>query len=402
MEYLEKTFRWFGSDFGVSLQDIKQTGATGVVNALHHLPTGEVWSNEAIKERKSEIENNGLKWSVVESVNVSESIKTATGDYKKHINNYIETLHNLANDDIKTVCYNFMPVLDWTRTDLNYILPNGSSTLRFDAIAFAAFELYILKREAAFEEYDHMTKQKAKNYLDALDEESFTKLKNTIMAGLPGTRDVLEMEEFKSHLAKYKNIDAQKLKENLAYFLKAIIPEAEKLGVKMCVHPDDPPYSILGLPRIVSNSSDIKFLLNCYPSYYNGLTFCTGSLGARKENNLVDIFNAFADKVHFLHLRSVQLEKDGSFYEANHLEGSAPMVKVMESIVKEQIRRKHKNSKDVAIPLRADHGHLLLTDVGIKDEFYPGYSTLGRMKGLAELSGLEMGIRNSLVPTLAN
>lgn len=397
MEYLEKTFRWFGPNFGVSLQDIGQTGATGVVNALHSVPTGKVWSSEAIQERKNEIERSGLKWSVVESVNVSESIKTGTGDCKEHIDNYIETLYNLARNDIKTVCYNFMPVLDWTRTDLDYILPNGSSALRFDFVAFAAFELYILEREAAFKEYDANTRQNAKDYLDTLDEASFKKLKRTIMAGLPGTRDVLEMEEFKSHLAKYKNINAEKLKSNLARFLRAVIPEAEKLGVEMCVHPDDPPYPILGLPRIVSNSSDIAFLLNCSPSYYNGLTFCTGSLGAKKENNLTAIFNAFAHKVHFLHLRSVQLENDGSFYEANHLEGSVPMAEVMEAIIKEQIKRKNKNSNNVAIPLRADHGHLLLSDFNSKDTFYPGYSTLGRMKGLAELSGLEMGIRKTVL-----
>jgi len=397
MEYLEKTFRWFGTDFGVTLQDIKQTGATGVVNALHHIPTGEVWSNHAIKERKNEIEASGLKWSVVESVNVSESIKTASGKYKEHIDNYIETLHNLAKNDIKTVCYNFMPVLDWTRTDLNYLLPDDSSALRFDALAFAAFELYILKRKSAFKEYDSLTKQKAKSYLDTLDEVAYAKLKNTIMAGLPGTREVLTMKEFQGHLEKYKNIDAQKLRKNLAAFLKNVIPTAEKLGVKLCVHPDDPPYSILGLPRIISNLNDLKFLLNSSPSYYNGLTFCTGSLGARKENDLVAIFNAFADKVHFLHLRSVQLEKDGSFYEANHLEGSAPMAKIMESIVKEQVRRKLTNGKDIAIPLRPDHGHLLLGDISVKEIFYPGYSTLGRMKGLAELSGLETGIRNAVL-----
>ena len=397
MEYLEKTFRWFGANFGVTLQDIKQTGATGVVNALQHIPTGDVWSNEAIKDRKNEIETSGLKWSVVESVNVSESIKTASGNYKQHIDNYIESLHNLAKNDIKTVCYNFMPVLDWTRTDLNYMLADNSSALRFDAIAFAAFELYILERKGAFKDYSSEIQLKAKKYLDALTEQEFIKLKNTIMAGLPGTRDVLTMEEFKSHLAKYENIDANQLKKNLVLFLKAVIPEAERLGVKMCVHPDDPPYSILGLPRIVSNRMDIEFLLNCAPSYSNGLTFCTGSLGARKENNLVEIFNAFADKVHFLHLRSVQLEDDGSFYEANHLEGSAPMAHIMEAIVKEQIRRKSVNNIDISIPLRPDHGHLLLGDISVKDSFYPGYSTLGRMKGLAELSGLELGIRHSLL-----
>ena len=305
MEYLEKTFRWFGADFGVTLQDIKQVGVTGVVNALHHIPTGEVWSNKAIKDRKSEIEASGLKWSVVESVNVSESIKTASGKYKEHIDNYIETLYNLAKNNIKTVCYNFMPVLDWTRTNLNYLLPDGSSALHFDALAFAAFDLYILKRESALKEYDSLTKLKAKSYLDTLDEVSYAKLKNTIMAGLPRTREVITMDEFQGHLEKYKHIDVQKLRENLAAFLKNVVPTAEKLGVKLCIHPDDPPYSILGLPRIVSILKDIKFLLNSFPSYYNGLTFCTGSLGAIKYNDLAKIFNTFADKVYFFHLRSV-------------------------------------------------------------------------------------------------
>lgn len=397
MEYLEKTFRWFGPDFGVSLQDIKQTGATGVVNALYKIPTGVVWSDKKIKEHKAEIEAAGLRWSVVESVNVHESIKTGAEDSKAHIENYIETLANLAKNDIKTVCYNFMPVLDWTRTDLNYMLSDGSSALRYDPIALAAFDLYLLKRENALKDYDKTTQEKAKAFLNQLDEGEVQKLQNTIMAGLPGTRDVLEMDDFKEHLARYKNIDEQKLRENLAGFLRAVVPEAERLGVKLCIHPDDPPYSIFGLPRVVSTQKDIKFLLESAPSYSNGLTFCTGSLGGRADNDLVEIFKVYADKVHFLHLRSVQLNEDRSFYEANHLEGSAPMPKIMEAIVQEQKRRKFSGNKDVAIPMRPDHGHLLLADIPLKDEFYPGYSTLGRMKGLAELSGLEMGIRHTLL-----
>lgn len=400
MEYLEKTFRWFGPDFGVSLRDIKQTGATGVVTALHKIPTGEVWESEQIRNLKEDIESSGLKWSVVESVNVHESIKTATDGSKDHIHNYIETLSHLAGNDIKTVCYNFMPVLDWTRTNLDYRLDNGTSALQYDPLALAAFDLFLLERKEAINQYDDITRQKAKMFLDGLGDDEVDTLQNTIMAGLPGTRDVLSLEEFRGHLKRYANIDKKQLRENLSNFLKAVIPEAEKLGVKMCIHPDDPPYSILGLPRVVSNLEDIKYLLNSAPSYYNGLTFCTGSLGASRENDLVKIFNAFADKVHFLHLRSVQLNDENSFYEANHLEGSASMVKIMESIIKEQMRRKDIGKKDINIPVRPDHGHLLLNDISKRDSFYPGYSTIGRMKGLAELTGLEHGLRHRMLTSI--
>jgi len=246
-------------------------------------------------------------------------------------------------------------------------------------------------------DYDREQQEKAKAFLDELSKEDVQKLQNTIMAGLPGTRDVLSLDQFRAHLARYKNIDKKSLKENLTKFLRAVVAEAEKLNVKLCVHPDDPPYPILGLPRVVSTLEDIEFLLESSPSYYNGLTFCTGSLGGRADNDLLKVFKAFSDKIHFLHLRSVALQNDNSFYEANHLEGSAPMPKIMEAIVKEQLRRKSSGNNDIAIPFSPDHGHLLLADIPLKDEFYPGYSTLGRMKGLAELNGLEKGIRNSLL-----
>lgn len=395
MERLQHTFRWFGPDFGVTLNDIRQTGATGVVTALHQVPTGEVWQKDDIKKRKADIEEAGLKWSVVESVNVHESIKTATADRQKHIDNYIQTLHNLAEFGIKTVCYNFMPVLDWTRTDLQYSLEDGSSTLRYDAIALAAFDLYLLQRKEAQHDYSDEVKLSAKKYLESLSDPEVTRLQNTVMAGLPGTRDVLPLADFREHLQKYKDIDEHVLRENLAYFLKAVIPEAEAVGVKMCIHPDDPPYSILGLPRVVSNSSDIDFLVNSAPSYYNGLTFCTGSLGANPKNDLEAIFKRFSSKVHFIHLRSVQVEQNGSFYEANHLEGSAGMPKIMAAIIEEQVRRNNNGKTDVAIPMRPDHGHLMLNDIPFREAFYPGYSTIGRMKGLAELRGLEEGLRYS-------
>lgn len=399
MEYLEKTFRWFGADFGVSLNDIKQTGATGVVTALHKIPTGEVWDFNSVKKQKEEIEAAGLRWSVVESVNVHESIKIASEGYEDYINNYIETLSNLAENGIKTVCYNFMPVLDWTRTNLNYNLEDGTTALEYNPLALAAFDLYLLKRKEAINEYDSATRQKAKDWLDSLNEKEVINLQNTIMAGLPGTRDVLSLEEFEAHLKKYASIDANQLRENLTCFLKAVIPEAEKLGVRMCIHPDDPPYPILGLPRVVSNFEDIKYLLESVPSKSNGLTFCTGSLGASRDNDLVKILKAFADKVHFFHLRSVQLNEDNSFYEANHLEGSAPMAEIMKVIIQEQMRRSSIGDKDVNIPVRPDHGHLMLNDISKKNNFYPGYSTIGRMKGLAEISGLEMGIRHQVIQT---
>lgn len=397
MEKLQHTFRWFGPDFGVTLSDIRQTGATGIVTALHHIPTGEVWSKGEIKKRKSETESAGLDWSVVESVNVHEGIKTAAPDRKKYIDNYIETLHNLADNGIHTVCYNFMPVLDWTRTDLNYRLGNGSTTLRYNMLALAAFDLYLLKRKKAHYEYSDLVKTKAKKYLDSLSGSEVTELQNTVMAGLPGTRDVLTLDEFNDHLLRYKKINKEVLRDNLAFFLKSVIPEAEALGMKMAIHPDDPPYSILGLPRVVTNMDDIDFLVNCHPSYYNGLTFCIGSLGANPGNDLLSLFKSFGSKVHFLHLRSVHPEKDGGFYEADHLAGSAGMPKIMQAIIEEQIRRNESGNKDVAIPLRPDHGHLMLHDVSLKDTFYPGYSTIGRMKGLAELRGLEEGLRYAML-----
>jgi len=397
IEYLEKTFRWFGSDFGVTLQDIKQTGATGAVTALHKIPTGQVWSSREIKKLKEEIESSGLRWSVVESVNVHESIKTAAADSRQYVNNYIETLHNLAENGLKTVCYNFMPVLDWTRTDLHFPLNDGSYALHYSPLALAAFDLYLLKREEATKDYNAETKRKANDLLSSLSDQEVVTLQNTIMAGLPGTKDVLSLDEFRWRHKKYASIDETQLKKNLVRFLSQVIPEAEKLGIKMCIHPDDPPYSILGLPRVVNNISNIRYMLESVPSYYNGLTYCCGSLGAYSGNDLVKIFKTFAHRVHFLHLRSVHLEADQSFLEANHLEGSAPIAKIMEAIIEEQVKRVSKDNKDVNIPMRSDHGHLMLSDIPLQDTFYPGYSTIGRMKGLAELSGLELGLRHKII-----
>jgi len=391
---LEQTFRWYGPSDPVTLTAVRQTGATGVVNALHHIPNGEVWSTEEIEKRKNFIEAGGLTWSVVESVNVHESFKTASPDREQYAGKYIETLKNLSAAGIKTVCYNFMPVLDWTRTDIDYRLPNGASALRFHASAMAAFDLYILEREGAYKEFTPDQQQKAKAYLDGLTDEQKKQLITNIMAGLPGTKDVLTLDQFKGHLEKYKGVDAVQLKQNLAWFLQAIIPDAEKLGIRMCIHPDDPPFPILGLPRVVSTENDLLDVVNAAPSISNGLTFCTGSLGARGDNDLPAMIGRLGKHIHFLHLRNVQRENDGSFYEADHLGGSTNMYAVMKAVLQEQKNRVDSGREDISIPMRPDHGHKLLDDFNY--DTFPGYSAIGRLKGLAELRGLEMGIKNAL------
>jgi mannonate dehydratase len=391
---LEQTFRWYGPLDPVTLTTVSQTGATGVVNALHQIPSGEVWSLDEIKTRKNIIQAAGLTWSVVESVNIHESIKTGAAQRDEYIEKYIATLKNLYKANIKTVCYNFMPVLDWTRTDIDYRLPNGASALRFHAPALAAFDLYILEREGAFNEFNADQQKAAKLYLDAINGDAKKALIKNIMAGLPGTDKVLAIDEFKVHLEKYKDVDADILKQNLAYFLQAIIPEAEELGIKMCIHPDDPPFPIFGLPRVISTEQDLEFVVNAAPSTSNGLTFCSGSLGAREDNDLPGIVDRLGTHIHFLHLRNVQREADGSFYEANHLGGSTDMYAVMKSIILEQKRRTESGREDIAIPMRPDHGHKLLDD--FKYNTFPGYSAIGRLKGLAELRGLEMGIKRGL------
>ncbi len=392
---LEQTFRWYGPNDAVTLAAIRQTGATGIVNALHHIPCGEVWSSAEIKQRQDMINEAGFRWSVVESVNIHESIKTAGDLRDKYIENYIATLKNLSEAGIKTVCYNFMPVLDWTRTDLDFRLPNNASALRYHAQALVAFDLFILERENALNEFSAEQQRHAKEYLDSLSTDERQHLTNTIMAGLPGTDDVYIIAEFKEELKKYQHVDTKALKENLAWFLKAIIPEAEKLGIKMCIHPDDPPFPILGLPRVVSTESDLEDVINACPSASNGITFCTGSLGARGDNDLPAMIGRLGPHIHFLHLRNVQREPDGSFYEADHLGGSTDMYAVMKSVVLEQKRRAENGRYDVGIPMRPDHGHKLLDDFNYKT--FPGYSVIGRLKGLAELRGLEMGVKRSLI-----
>lgn len=395
MNNLEETFRWFGPADPVTLTAIAQSGATGVVTALYHIPVGEIWGLDEIIQRKTIIEEAGLSWSVVESVNIHESIKTASADRDKYIENYVSTLQNLASAGITTVCYNFMPVLDWTRTDLDYLLPNKGTALRYDAKALAAFDLYILERNGARDDYSSAQQQIAKQYLESITTEERTQLINNLMAGLPGTDKTLSISEFKEHLKRYADVDATGLKENLAYFLRGIIPAAEKAGVKMCIHPDDPPFPILGLPRVVSTEQDLADVVNFCPSPSNGLTFCSGSLGAREDNDLPGIVERLGEHIHFLHLRNVQREADGSFYEAEHLGGSTDMYAVMKNIVLEQQKREKDGRDDIAIPMRPDHGHKLLDDFNYKT--YHGYSAIGRLKGLAELRGLEMGVKRSLL-----
>ena len=395
MNNLEETFRWFGPADPVTLTAISQSGATGVVTALYHIPVGEVWGLDEIIQRKNLIEAAGLRWSVVESVNIHESIKTAGADRDTYIQNYVATLQNLAQAGINIVCYNFMPVLDWTRTDLDYLLANKATALRYDAKALAAFDLYILERLGARDDYSAAQQQVAKQYLDNITTDDRTQLINNLMAGLPGTNKTLSIPEFKEHLKRYAEVDAAGLKENLAYFLRGMIPAAEKAGVKMCIHPDDPPFPILGLPRVVSTEQDLTDLVNYYPSPSNGITFCTGSLGARADNDLPGIVERLGQHIHFLHLRNVQREADGSFYEAEHLGGSTDMYAVMKNIVLEQQKRAADGRDDIAIPMRPDHGHKLLDDFNHKT--YHGYSAIGRLKGLAELRGLEMGVKRSLL-----
>jgi mannonate dehydratase len=390
---LAQTWRWFGPNDRISLEDIQQTGASSIVTALHQIPVGEVWPAGEIATRKTMIESAGFSWPVVESVPVHEDIKKQSGNFKGFIENYKQTLRNLAAHQIKTVCYNFMPVLDWSRTNLSYPLSDRSEVTRFDYIVFIAFDMYILKREHAEDSYPPPAVEKAHAYYQSLSNQQKDSLQKTILLGLPGSGETFSPAQLKAMLKEYEQIGSKQLKENLFYFLNEVVPVAEENGIMLAIHPDDPPWSLMGLPRIVGNEEDLSDIVQAYDSKHNGIAFCTGSLGAGYFNNVGEMAEKFAYRINFAHLRNVWRDEGLNFHEAYLFEGDIDIVRVMRALVQEEQRRVEAGRADWQIPMRPDHGNQTLGDIG-KDN-YPGYSLYGRMKNLAEIRGLEIGLRHT-------
>ncbi len=385
---MHQTMRWYGPNDVVRLSDIRQSGCAGVVTALHQIPVGEIWPVSAIAERKQLIEAGGMSWTVVESLPVSDDIKRQSGDYHRHIENYKESLRNLAAEGIKVVTYNFMPVLDWLRTDVYYPKGDGSTMLYFNRLDYLVFDLYLLGRPGAEKEYTQEQVAKAKQRYESMTDAEQQHLFSNMMLGLPGSDDSFTAAQVLTELEKYKGITAADLKEHLFYFLKQVVPVAEDAGIKMAIHPDDPPYPVLGLPRIMSTEQDAADLLEAVPSPANGLCFCTGSFGARQDNNVPAMLKRFGDSVHFLHIRNTKRDEEGNFYEADHLGGDTDMYEVIKEVLKIQQRR------GVSLPMRPDHGHQMLDD--LKKKTYPGYSAIGRLKGLAEIRGVEYALHRAM------
>ena len=399
---MRQTWRWFGPNDLTSIDDITQAGAVGVVSALHHVPNGVVWTPEEIAKRHSEIATrkdgsaSGLTWDVVESLPVSEDIKKQKGDWREHIANYKVSMRHLAESGIETICYNFMPVLDWTRTDLRWTVKHGGSCMRFDIADFAAFDIHILKRPGAAADFSNAIADQAERRAAEMSDEQKKQLARNVTMGLPGSTESMSLEDVQAHLNEYGAISRDQLRAHFIAFLEEVVPLAEDLGLRLCCHPDDPPFALLGLPRIMSTAEDYAFILDAVDSSANGMTFCTGSLGARPDNDLPAIVEQFAAKIHFIHLRNVKRDADdvvGSFYEAEHLGGDTDMVAVIAAIIREERRRKAEGRADWQIPMRPDHGQDILDDLGRRSQ--PGYPTIGRMKGLAELRGVMTALEHA-------